>query len=63
MFVNVALSYEKLLTCFSQRTQKGHKKFYNLLSYVISRTVKTLRLTNFTFGHIKVGQGHLEKCA
>ena len=56
MFVNVALSYEKRLTCLSQWTQKGHKKFYNLLSYVISHTVKTLRLTNFTFGHIGGGR-------
>ena len=44
--VNVALSYEKWLTnCFSQWTQIGDKECYKLLSYIISYTVKMLRLT------------------
>ena len=44
-FVNVVLSYEKWLTCFSQWTQIGDKECYKLLSYIISYTVKMLRLT------------------
>ena len=66
-FVNVALSYEKWLTCFSQWTQIGDKECYKLLSYIISYTVKMLRLTvtsrlgTFWKGG-RVGQGHLENC-
>ena len=46
----------KRLTCFSQWIQKDDKDFFSLLSYVISYTVKTLRLSHL-LGHWVGGGG------
>ena len=43
--LNETLSYEMQLTCYSHWNQKGDKEVFKSPSYIISYTVKMLRLT------------------